>query len=532
MTNATSSAEAVLPEHHRSRDATRSAGQRLTAEADLPPITGTANGRGAKATVTIIGAGIAGLVAAYELERLGYPVEVLEGSRRLGGRIYSHRFGADAEAPVAELGAMRIPTKHSHTMGYIDRLGLADEVRPFKTLLSDENAFLGKPTGYVRLRDAPPVLLECLRHRLAHKGYREETMLFGAQLGLVVNAIAPPAQREGLRHDLSLQLLDAADRIDLRPHIEGGTAAHVDLHAVFAAYPHLQTACSGDLRSFLDDILTETSPELVRVRGGMSRIVERLSRRVRGPILRGREVVGLDVRADGVRIRIREGTRIVTRNSDYVVCTVPFPALRRMELKGFSKDKLDIIRDVQYVPATKVAFHCREPFWESEGIMGGASSSDGRIRQTYYPSVDGDPALGAVLLASYTIGDDADLIGRLPPAARYAYVLTELGEMHPALLRPGMVLNAMSVAWGRHRWTGGGCAVRWGKDEAAIDEERRRVTRPQHTLFFAGEHCSSSPAWIDGAIESAIDAVGQVVAQESRQRTARTRYGATVERRP
>jgi monoamine oxidase len=163
------------------------------------------------------------------------------------------------------------------------------------------------------------------------------------------------------------------------------------------------------------------------------------------------------------------------------------------------------------VSATKVAFHCREPFWEDAGITAGASCSGGRIRQTYYPCVDGDPALGAVLLASYTIGDDADGLGRLPSAARYAWVLGELAEMHPELLRPGMVLNAASVAWGQHRWTGGGCSVRWGKDAAASEEERMRLARPEHTLLFAGEHCSSTPAWINGAIESAVVAVRQLV---------------------
>nr|AHE14640.1 indole-3-pyruvic acid imine synthase EspO [uncultured bacterium] len=478
-------------------------------------------GPAGKSTVTVIGAGIAGLVAAYELEQLGYQVEVLEGSRRIGGRIYTHRFGFEAEAPVAELGAMRIPTKHRHTMEYISRLGLAGELRPFKSLLADENAFLKTSTGFVRLRNAPQPLLEDLRQGLSHNGYREETLLFGAGLSLIVNAIAPPAVREGLRQALHAELLDLADRLDLRPHLRENGTRQMDVHAVFAAHPHLQAACKGDLGSFLDDILTETDSELVRVRGGMSRIVQRLARRIQGRILRGREVLSLDVRPDGVVMGIREGGRIVSRHSRYVVCTVPFPVLRRMRLTGLSQDKLDAIRQVQYVSATKVALHCREPFWEGAGITAGASCSGGRIRQTYYPCADGDPALGAVLLASYTIGDDADLLGRLPSAARYASIIAELAEMHPELLRPGMVLNAASIAWGQHRWSGGGCSVRWGKDAAACEEERIRAARPQHTLFFAGEHCSSTPAWIDGAIESAVVAVRQLVLHDAEPGTAK-----------
>nr|AHE14611.1 EspO-like indole-3-pyruvic acid imine synthase [uncultured bacterium] len=536
MTKASSELEAQLLEFRQSCAQSRTEG-RVPAPREAGPsmriadlATGPADGTRGK--VTIIGAGISGLVAAYELEQLGYSVEIWEASRRIGGRIHTHRFGSDLEAPVAELGAMRIPTHHRHTMKYICRLGLADEVRPFRSLLAEENAFLGDPTGYVRLSEAPRALFEELRRGLAQHGYRDETLLFGAQLSLVVNAIAPPAVREGLRQDLSRQLLGLADSVDLRPHIRrrqrqrlgDSVAEQIDLHAVFAAYPHLRTACHGDLRSFLDDILVETSSELVRIRGGMSRMVERLARRIRGPIHCGREVVGLDVRPGGVLIQVREGGRIVTHESEYALCTVPFSVLRRLRLGGFSEDKLDAIRTVQYVPATKVAFHCKEPFWLWEGISGGASAGGGLIRQTYYPCIDGDPALGAVLLASYTIGEDADTLGRMSPEARNAYVLTELGKMHPALLRPGMVMGAVSAAWGQHRWSSGGCSVRWGKDTAAVEEERARVTEPQGALFFAGEHCSSAPAWIDGAIESAIDAVGRIVQYDTpAQRTRMVR---------
>src|SRR4051794_13756541 len=138
MRNA-SSAHAIRTNGARnSREPSDLTGRRL-ATPNTPPASRYQREPGRR--VTVIGAGIVGLVAAFELERMGYHVEVLEASR-IGGRIYSHRFGSDADAPVAELGAMRIPTKNPHTMAYIDRLGLTDEVRPFRTLLADENAFL------------------------------------------------------------------------------------------------------------------------------------------------------------------------------------------------------------------------------------------------------------------------------------------------------------------------------------------------------------------------------------------------------
>jgi monoamine oxidase len=465
------------------------------------------NGEGDR-HVTIVGAGIAGLVAAYELERLGCTVEILEASRRIGGRILTYRFGSNVESPYAELGAMRIPANHRHTMRYIDHLGLGADLRPFDSLLAEPNAFVHTAGGYQRLCDAADAVIEELRQDSLPARYSDEVLLFGAWLTIVVEAIAPPSQRAALRDDLRNHILDLAADLDLRPfRAERG---RMDLHKLFATYPHLRTACHEPLRSFLDDILAETSTDLVRIRGGMDRLVHRLARRIAGPIVCGREVVGFEVTPDRVRLQIREAGRIVTRPARYMLCTVPFSVLRNMRLDGFSADKLDVIRSIHYVPATKVAFHCREPFWHKVGINAGASSSGGRVRQTYYPPVEGDPALGAVLLASYNIDADADVLGRLPAAARYAAVLADLGTMHPELLQPGMVHNATSLAWGQYNWTRGGCAVRWGADVQAIEAERAQATRPEHLLYFAGEHCSGAPAWIDGAIESALVAVDQI----------------------
>src|SRR5262245_11944824 len=317
---------------------------------DLPP----PPRRGA--TVVVIGAGIAGLVTAYELEQLGYRVVVLEGSHRIGGRIYTHRFGRpDPDAPVAELGAMRFPAKHIHTMGYIGRLGLTDELRPFKGLLSDDNALQGTPGGYLRLREAPRALIAELRDLVLPRVYRDDTLLFGAQLSLIVDAIAPMAQREGLRHDLRADLLDQVERLDLRAYMTGYGESRIDLHGLFAVHPYLRSACSGELNSFLDDILTETSLDLLRVRGGMCRIIDRLAHRLHGPVLRRRKVVAIRVRPDGVVLTVDAGGRITTRHHELVVCTLPLPVLRRLQLSGFDDEKLEAINSVRYVPATKVA---------------------------------------------------------------------------------------------------------------------------------------------------------------------------------
>src|SRR5690242_6488692 len=71
-----------------------------------------ANQPGRPRKVYVLGAGIAGLVAAYELHKRGHDVTVFEGSGRIGGRIWTHRFGPEEDGVYGELGAMRVPQSH------------------------------------------------------------------------------------------------------------------------------------------------------------------------------------------------------------------------------------------------------------------------------------------------------------------------------------------------------------------------------------------------------------------------------------
>ncbi|WP_424216447.1 flavin monoamine oxidase family protein (plasmid) [Streptomyces sp. BI20] len=474
-------------------------------------------GAGAPKRVTVLGAGMAGLVAAYELERLGHRVEVLEAAHTLGGRVRTHRF-AGANGPFAELGAMRIPAGHRLTLHYTAELGLQDHVREFRTLFSDDAAYLTTDTGHLRVREAHDTLVAEYAAKLPDPGaHRPDTLLFGAWLDASIRAIAPRAFYEGQRDDVGeRRLLSLIDGIDLTPYRRGPELRRMDLHAFFADHPRVRAAGPGRLERFLDDVLDETGSTIVRLREGMDHLPRRLAARIRGPIHTGREVTGIDVREDEVLLTVRHGARTALHRSRYVVCTVPFTVLRGMRLAGFDRDKLDIVHGTRYWPATKIALHCREPFWEKDGIGGGASFTGGHVRQTYYPPAEGDPELGAVLLASYTIGPDAEELGRLTETARTALVLRELSALHPRLREPGMVLGTAGLAWGEHRWSRGAATIRWEQDAGLREAERREAARPQKGLFFAGEHCSTTPAWIEGAIESAIDVAHEIEWYEPR----------------
>src|SRR6185503_10896059 len=86
--------------------------------------------------IIVVGAGMAGLVAGYELQRAGHHVKILEGQERVGGRILTIR-EPFSNGLYSEAGAMRLPTTHKLTQTYIEKFGL--RTIPFTT--TGANAF-------------------------------------------------------------------------------------------------------------------------------------------------------------------------------------------------------------------------------------------------------------------------------------------------------------------------------------------------------------------------------------------------------
>jgi monoamine oxidase len=79
--------------------------------------------RGPARKVLILGAGMAGLVAAYELSKLGHDVTILEARTRPGGRVHTLR-EPFSDGLYAEAGAARIPDNHDLTLKYVKEFAL------------------------------------------------------------------------------------------------------------------------------------------------------------------------------------------------------------------------------------------------------------------------------------------------------------------------------------------------------------------------------------------------------------------------
>ncbi|MEM6753586.1 MAG: NAD(P)/FAD-dependent oxidoreductase [Cyanobacteria bacterium P01_C01_bin.38] len=470
-----------------------------------------------KKHITILGAGIAGLVAAYELEKMGHTVDIMEASNRIGGRVWTHRFGNEQDAPYAELGAMRIPGDHHHTLHYVEEMGLSDKLCKFVTVFEEQNAFINVEGKIFKMKDAPKIFQQRYQGIFTDERYSEQTRLFAAWLKTIVDTISPGNLRESLDNDLKSHLMDELERLDLSPYfLENGEK--IDLQGFVKDNPSFRARCSKALDMFLGDIVVETSSDLLQIKGGTQLLIDRLVESIKAEITCNQPVVGIKVKDNYTQIDYLENGERKTRNCEYVLCTIPFTVMRKMELEGFDERKLASINDTVYCPATKVAFHTKENFWEKQGIKGGASFSGAGVRQSYYPSVKFNPERGSVMLASYTIGDDAVSLGNMSDSERHNYVKDVVSNVHPELQQQGMIQDVASIAWGNYEWSAGGCTVHW--DDSNHTAQYLEAARAQNNLFFAGEHCSKYPAWLQGSIESTLEAIYDIVSHQASTRVS------------
>ena len=227
--------------------------------------------------------------------------------------------------------------------------------------------------------------------------------------------------------------------------------------------------------------------------------------------------------------------------ADVVVCTIPFSVLRRLDIDAaFSRPKVRAIRNLGYMSSTKVLLHTRERFWEErDGIVGGASQSDRIWRAAYYPSDNAvattepvaaearfntmygayeggrfaaaDPAVSAgpgVLLASYTWGQDARRLGSIAASERAEVVARDLARLHPAIAEEGMVDGQASIFWDRDPWAAGSFSEPAPGDHTHLFAD---AIAAEGNVHFAGEHCSTDPGWIQGAIASTLRVVREIL---------------------
>jgi monoamine oxidase len=440
--------------------------------------------------VVIVGAGMAGLVAAYELARAGHDPVILEARSRVGGRIHTLR-EPFTHGLYAEVGAMRIPRSHHLTLTYCERFGL--RLTPFT---------MGNPEGYVYLQGRRFRMREVyqdprlLPFELApHECGRTVDSLWNE----AVLDIAQTLERDG--ESAWAAIVQQYDQYSTREFLElkGWSEGAIELFGLTAFQEALMNS------SFLELLREEMSRcyfDLVEIEGGMDSLPKAFLPHLAPRIRFGAKMTAIDQTDTSVTIHYATPAGRFSETGDCAIITVPFPVLRHVEsMKPFSPELQRCIRQLHYDASAKILFQCRRRFWEEDdGIYGGGSVTDLPIRATYYPDHGAETGRG-VLLASYTWSEDAQRWGSLSHPDRVSQALENLAHIHPQIATEFEA--GASHMWHDDEFAGGAFAL---FDPGQQTRLHNTIIRPEGRVWFAGEHGSLAHAWIQGAIESGLRA--------------------------
>ncbi|MEO3887516.1 flavin monoamine oxidase family protein [Nonomuraea sp. B5E05] len=455
----------------------------------------TLRGKGT-AKVVIIGAGVAGLTAAYELGKAGYDCTLLEAREKAGGRNLTLRGGdrlSEQNGPAQEVtlgdgvyfnaGPARI-APWMVTLDYCRELGI-----PIETFINDNAAAYVHTNGRtMRARTA----------RADMYGYVAEMLAKATNVGALDKAITKDDQERLL--DFLRRFGDLGPRLNYEgssrrgftkfPAIDGGVLldAPGSLHQILAA---------GTGRAITNNFGFDQATPMFQPVGGMDAIVTRLVEAVgEDNITTGAKVTRITTLDDGVEVVWTGGSV----KADYCIATLPPHVLAKIP-HNLGAQVTNALRTPAPIAAGKIGLEYGRRWWELEDhIYGGVTETDLDITHIWYPSHDYHAERG-LLVGYYNTERDAELYGALTPEDRRRRALTQGKKIHGEKYRQNL-LSSVSIAWERQEHIQGGW-VRW----PSFDSSFTFLQRPAGRVYFAGDWLTHLIAWQAGAMESARGAV-------------------------
>ena len=471
------------------------------------------------ASVVVLGAGLAGMVAAMELRKAGYRVQVLEYSDRAGGRCWSLRggdryteLGGETQAVDFDRGLYfnpgpwRIPYNHHAVLDYCKRLGVALE--PFvqvnyNAFVHGRGAFGGRPQRYREINaDYQGGIAELLA-KATKQGKLDETVNKQDQEILLESLRAWGALNADMTYAKSAL---TSDRRGFDRDPGGGlTARPVPSQPVA-----LKDVVSSRLWSFLvTGSVYEFQTTMFQPVGGMDMIAKAMAREVGDLIRYDSKVTAIRQDDGGVTVSVQDSRRAGSQpeevRADWCVCTLPLSILSQIDM-NVGRPMAAAVGAVPYSASVKVGLQFKRRFWEQdEHIYGGISYTDLPISMISYPSTSyGAPGKG-VLLGAYAFGPYAYEFTALPPSERVRRALDWGAALHPQYRDE--FESGVSVGW--HRVPNAlGCHGAW--TDAKRAEHYDNLCALDGRIVLAGEHASYIPAWQEGAILSSLDATSRL----------------------
>lgn len=448
-------------------------------------------------SVVILGGGLAGLAAGFELKRAGHSITILEARKFPGGRVQTIRDFSNGQ--YAEAGASSFPQSHAFTYGYATDFGLPlrPAFRPGVDTMANirGNRFRITSSG---LAEIPFQLTS--RERAAG--------VFGViplYLEDYIRAVGNPR-----KPDWPPDQLRAIDGVSLKQLL-------LDLGASDGAIDIIAASQLGllgfglDSFSALDGVVTEAIAAdsfFYEIVNGNDQLASVLKRKVKKQFRKASIVTRIEQNQNSVTVTYSNSEGIQTISADRVICTLPFPVLKDIEVSpAFSEDKQRAINELKLTPVTRTYLQFGTRVWEQAGFSG-YGLSDLPIQNTYSPTLTQEGRSG--ILTSYAGGQRALDLSAMSESDRQSFVLRQMGNLFSGL--DSQYQSGTSHIWHEDQFARGAFAY---FEPGQMTTLLPIAQRSEGRIHFAGEHTSAWHGWMNGALESGNRAAAEVNDAES-----------------
>ena len=488
------------------------------------------SGKGVK--IVVLGGGIAGLVAAYELRALGYDCTLLEARDRPGGRNWTVRSGDKVSfldgttqqcfwdaGHYQNFGPARLPSIHSTMLGYCRKLGVELQVEvnmSNSAYLQNDKAHDGKPIVMRRAVNDTRGHVSELLSKSIHQGALDQDL-----------------SKED--RDRMLSFLRVYGPLDAADKYQGSDRAGYERMAgagdetgVLNEPIDMHTLLDENFwQGMLFDQQFDMQATMFQPVGGMDRIPYAFSKSLGEIVQYGSQVTEIRKTANGVSIGYKKDGEAKKIEADYCICAMPLTILRSTP-NDFTAPYKKVIDECTYASAYKIAWESRR-FWEQDyNIYGGLEFVNVGPSPIWFPSA-GLFAERGIVVSGYSDERNSSF-GKLTVEEKFAESRRSIERLHPG---HGKELEKpMYVSWGNIAYNEGSWIRSYGPGEdrspgvsltrqtgqSKSPSAARTQTNPGYEtliepdgpIIFAGDHVSHIVAWQEGAALSALRAVQQV----------------------
>ncbi len=443
--------------------------------------------RGPPKKAIVVGAGLAGLAAAYELTQAGHDVSLLEAQMRPGGRVLTLR-EPFTDGLYAEAGAMFLWDSCYHLMKYAKLFDL-----PLNPLQPSDLTLLFHIRGKrlkVKWGESVewPLDLTPEERQLGLFGMRRKYSSLPKDFGDPTDPNWPP---ESVRK---------YDRLTLSEfwRSQGASPDAVALLAPFFAHGLENGSALQFLRedaAFLKS--SELSPGNQRyvIKGGNDLLPRAFAAKLAEKIYYGAPVVRIEQDAEKARVVFLQAGAHQVMPADYLICAIPFSVLKHIEISPpFSPTKRSAIEQLPYASITRVYLQSRRRFWIEEGVRGSFNFDHPIMRVREHPM--SEPGRRGILEA-YMWDPHARRVTAMKESERISFALEQIEKLHPGIRQN--FEGGTSKCWEEDEWARG--CQSWFKP-GQMSSLLPHIARPEGRVHFAGEHTSAWTGTMEGALES------------------------------